>query len=104
MNFSFPYKEYNPEDLIRRCGYGEITSFHTKETSYKRSLGSGHYPRFHVYIKKFEDHFDFSIHIDQKEVSYEGSTAHSGEYEGELVENEARRITSIIAGLYGVAI
>jgi hypothetical protein len=33
--------------------------------------------------------------MDMKKASYEGTTAHSGEYEGELVEREAQRVKNI---------
>jgi hypothetical protein len=104
MNFKFPKKEYNAEDLIKRCGYGEIYDRKTEQVSYKRALGSGGYPRFHVYLKDFEDYFEVSLHLDQKKASYIGTSAHSGEYEGEQVENEARRITAEIASIYGMQI
>jgi len=104
MNFKFPYKNYKPQELIRRAGYGQIFNRHTNETSYKRALGSAFYPRFHVYIKEFEKYFEISLHLDQKQASYEGSKAHSGEYNGEQVENEARRITKVIADIYGIEV
>jgi len=60
----------------------------------------GEYPRFHLFIKKDEDgDFLFSLHLDQKKSSYKGSSAHSGEYEGELVEREKERIIKIIEEL-----
>ncbi|HCC22999.1 TPA: hypothetical protein DF272_02360 [Candidatus Falkowbacteria bacterium] len=104
MKFKFPYQGYNVEDLIRRCGYGKINNPHTNETSYKRALGSGFYPRFHVYIYEYDNYFEVNLHLDQKKASYEGTTAHSGEYDGDLVDNEARRITKVIADIYGVAV
>jgi hypothetical protein len=102
MNFKFPYKSYKPSELIRRCGYGQIFDRKTNQESYSRKLGGGLYPRFHVYLKEFENYFEVSLHLDQKKASYEGQTAHSGEYDGELVVNEARRITAEIAKIYGV--
>lgn len=104
MDFNFPYKNYKPEDLIRRCGYGKIFDLKNGKVSYTRKLGSGLYPRFHVYLKEKDDYFTVSLHLDQKKASYEGSHAHSGEYDGELVTNEARRITAEIAKIYGVKI
>lgn len=104
MKFKFPYRDWHPEDLIRRAGYGKIFNSRTNETSYKRSLGRGDYPRFHVYIEQFDDYFELSLHLDQKHASYEGTTAHSGDYDSEVVENEARRITAVIAEIYGLKI
>ena len=38
----------------------------------------------------------FNLHLDQKKPTYEGHVAHSGEYDGELVEEEAERIRRIL--------
>jgi hypothetical protein len=40
----------NPIDVIRRAGYGQVRDRNATEMSYSRRLGSGIYPRFHVYI------------------------------------------------------
>jgi hypothetical protein len=40
-----------------------------------------------------------NLHVDQKEASYEGTSAHGGEYEGPLVEQEMTRITQFIVSL-----
>lgn len=80
---------------IRRCGYGEHIG---REVSYWKRLGTGNYPRFHVYIEnRCKGAVCFNLHLDQKEVSYEGNHAHSGEYDGATVEREAERIKQIIA-------
>jgi len=80
---------------IRRCGYGEHVS---REVSYWKRLGTGSYPRFHVYVEeRGKDAVCFNLHLDQKEVSYEGNHAYSGEYEGMAVEREAERIRRMIA-------
>jgi hypothetical protein len=84
-------------NLIRRCGYGEIRDFRSNETSYARKLSGGLYPRFHLYInEESADSLILNLHLDQRQTRYEGQTAHSGEYDGELVENEAARIKEII--------
>ncbi len=101
MNFNFPYQNHKPQDLIRLCGYGEIYNSKTNERSYQRALARAGYPRFHVYLKEYDNYFQVSLHLDQKKPSYDGH-AHAGEYEGELVENEARRITAQIAEIYGM--
>ncbi len=36
-----------------------------------------------------------SLHLDAKKPSYEGTAAHGGEYQGELVEKEMERIMKI---------
>lgn len=80
---------------IRRCGYGEHVS---REVSYWKRLGTGSYPRFHVYVEeRGKGGVCFNLHLDQKEVSYEGIHAHSGEYDGVAVDGEAERIRRLIA-------
>ncbi len=54
------------------------------------------YPRFHIYLKADNNNLIFNLHLDQKRPSYKGTTAHSGEYRGEIVEAEAERIKQIL--------
>jgi len=54
------------------------------------------YPRFHIYLKIENKNLIFNLHLDQKKPIYKGATAHSGEYEGELIEKEAERIKQIL--------
>lgn len=100
MDFKFPLKNHQPRDLIRRCGYGEWRGDAEHETSYTRKLGSNNYPHFHIYLKVFSKYFEVSLHLDQKRPSYLPGRAHSGEYDGEVVENEAKRITAVIKDIY----
>jgi len=102
MKFKFPFKSYKPSELIRLCGYGAVRDPNNPEISFSRRLGESYYPRFHVYLKEFSNYFEVSLHLDQKKVSYEGQTAHSGEYDSALVVDEARRITAEIKRIYGV--
>ena len=39
----------NPVDAIRRCGYGLVGDRQAREQSFSRRMGSGFYPRFHIY-------------------------------------------------------
>jgi hypothetical protein len=77
--------------IIKRCGYAEIRD-RKGQTSYVRRAHSYRYPRFHVYL---EDNF-INLHLDQKEPIYEGAAAHNGEYDGEVVEQEANKIKEMI--------
>ena len=86
----------NPQMLLRRCGYGQVR---TREVSYTKRLSGAEYPRFHAYIEESSDGFTVNLHIDQKKPSYGSNTAHSGEYEGELVEREADRIKQTIESM-----
>jgi len=85
----------NPIDVIRRCGYGSVMDRRATEPSFARHLGRGLYPRFHVYINGNI----LNLHLDQKQASYEGYSAHSGEYDGDTVEREAVRMEEIIKKL-----
>jgi hypothetical protein len=82
----------NPVEAIRRCGYGLVNDPRAEQVSFSRRLGQGFYPRFHVYINDRV----INLHLDQKQASYEGYSAHSGEYDGEVVEREAERIKVIL--------
>ena len=85
----------NAIEVIRRAGYGQVRDQRASEISYSRRLGDGLYPRFHVYINSQT----LNLHLDQKQVSYDGYSAHSGEYDGEIVERESERISGIMAKL-----
>lgn len=85
----------DPEKLIRRCGYGKLQDRRTGQVSYVRRLTGLMYPRFHVYINRQADQYILNLHLDQKRPIYEGVTAHSGEYDGAVVEREGERIKTI---------
>jgi hypothetical protein len=77
--------------FLRQAGYDYIENRHNGQSSFVRKLGGGAYPRFHIYVKEQGDTLVFNLHLDQKQVSYEGNTAHSGEYDDEgpvLAEGE----------------
>ncbi|MCL5017205.1 MAG: hypothetical protein M1155_00865 [Patescibacteria group bacterium] len=98
MKFQIKKINTSHKNLMRVCGYKEIFNPHkNNEVSYARSLeASRFYPRFHIYINDIpENGIEVSLHMDMKKPSYEGTTAHSGEYDGELVEREAQRIKNI---------
>ena len=78
---------------MRKCNYGEVRG---REVSYARRLAGTQYPRFHAYIDLKDDGFTINLHLDQKKACYEGTTAHSGEYDGELVKDEGDRLEKIL--------
>ena len=92
MHISIP-NTLNPLEAVRRCGYGLINP--QNNPSFVRRLGTFNYPRFHAYVGDR----DINLHLDQKQASYEGYGAHSGEYDGEVVEREARRIEGVLQQL-----
>lgn len=59
-----------------------------------RRLHGYDYPRFHIYVNREEPGtlIELTLHLDEKKPSYEGFTAHSGQYDGPVIEEERRRI------------
>ncbi len=80
----------NLYSFMRDCGY---MPFHN---SYIRPLAPSGYPRFHIYISETDEKYIFNLHLDQKKPSYGKESAHSGEYDGQVVGQEARRIQNNI--------
>jgi len=92
-----PFKE-NIYNLIRSIGYHfQDEDKEKKELTFTRPAKG--YPRFHIYSKQEIENLIFNLHLDQKRPIYKGVTAHSGEYEGEVVEKEAERIKKILEKL-----
>lgn len=122
MGFEVKNLQKSVNDIMRTIGYHKTyfqpdISRRSEERSISivRQIGKNDYPRFHLYIK--EKTFDaghsaelsrspqsenqnkiliFNLHLDQKKPSYKGSHAHSGEYDGKLVKEEAERIKSLL--------
>jgi len=98
MRITFQSSE-NIQHIMRRCGYFFVRE-ERGELAFIRPLtsaGSG-YPRFHAYVKVdgVSHETQINLHLDQKKPIYRGATAHSGEYDGELVAREAARIKQIL--------
>lgn len=95
MEFFFEKKllKDNVYNLLKKLGY-HFTGRNQKKSEivFNRPLEGNRYPRFHLYLRINEDRVVFNLHLDQKKPSYKGTPAHSGEYEGEIVEKEAERI------------
>lgn len=90
----------NPVSLLRRAGYA-FQRKEGEESSFVRPLGSGGYPRFHIYERVEKNYsLSLSIHLDQKKETYGDDTRHHGEYgnDGALKE-EVARIATLIEGL-----
>lgn len=95
MKFKIEGININIATLARTIGYRMIFE-KQKEYSLVRPLMGNNFPRFHIYIRNFDDAFELNLHLDQKQPSYSKTTAHSGEYDGELVENEVQRIKNAL--------
>ena len=85
----------NVVDLIRRCGYS-YKGGDNDELNFIKRIGLAEYPHFHLYLREKDDSLIFNLHLDQKKPSYQGATAHSGDYQGELIEKEMERIKKLI--------
>mgnify|MGYP001594973164 CR=1 FL=1 len=103
MKINVPTTQQNARQLARHLGYAEFDDPNTGQTSYTRRLSGNFYPRFHLYIEEKKGQMTFNLHLDQKQVSYKGQTAHSGEYNGELVEQEGERLKREISVSSGIA-
>ncbi len=96
MDFIIKNIKENIANIARKTGYLIIDSKDYNEYNMVRKLGYNNYPRFHIYLKQAGDKLIFNLHLDQKQPSYKGAHAHSGEYEGPVVETEAERIRDIL--------
>ena len=100
MKFSVQKPDKNILVLIRKLGYMPRGNDGKEFNCMKFLGGREEYPRFHLFIKQDKDNnLLFSLHLDQKKPSYKGSSAHSGEYEGKLIEKEKERIIEIIENI-----
>ena len=96
MDFIIKDIKENIAETARKIGYVIIDAKENNEYNLVRRLGIGNYPRFHIFVRQAGDRLLFGLHLDQKQPSYKGSHAHSGEYEGPVVEEEADRIKEIL--------
>ncbi len=100
MKISIPNPQSHSRNLLRRAGYA-LHQGRDGEVSYTQRLsGGGDYPRFHVYVNREEpgELMEITLHLDEKKPSYEGFTAHSGQYDGPLVEQERDRLLGLFGG------
>lgn len=98
MDFQIKDIKKNISVVAREIGYVILEAKSPNEYNMVRKLNYNNYPRFHIYVKQRGEHFDFNLHLDQKQPSYSGSHAHSGEYDGPVVETEADRIKQLLVG------
>ena len=81
---------------IQRAGYKFIIDRNTGKESFVKILNNTGYPRFHLYLEENGDNIALNLHLDQKKPLYKGQKAHSGEYEGNVVEDEINRLKSLL--------
>jgi len=99
MKLTFPNPDNDHiEHILRKFGY-KLGHEHgdSNEKDFTREIAGGAYPRFHIYAKEtIDNQIIINLHLDQKKASYQGFSAHSGEYDGEWVELEMQRIKNIL--------
>ncbi len=100
MHFQIKNFTENFTDSMRSAGYHyDGADPKTKELRFYKSLSSGLYPRFHIYgtWQKESKILSLSLHLDQKAPVYQGATAHSGDYEGPVIDKETARLREYFA-------
>jgi hypothetical protein len=95
MKFIFKKAGVNIIDLLRSAGYS-YRGMNNGDFGFIKRIGLNEYPHYHIYAKVENENIIINLHLDQKKPSYEGSAAHGGEYDGELVEKEMERIKLLI--------
>jgi hypothetical protein len=92
MKFELSLTTQNLVTTMRGVGYAPEGSNPSGEQRFVKPLAGARYPRFHIYCTEQNQKAVCNLHLDQKQPSYQGSSAHSGEYDGSVVEREAQRI------------
>jgi hypothetical protein len=82
-------------NILRRLGYAEQRT-RSGQMSYTKRAGSDRFPRYHAYVEDQDGGMQVNLHVDQKEATYSGTSAHGGEYEGPLVTQEMNHIATFI--------
>jgi hypothetical protein len=97
MKITIENPKSHASNLLRRAGYA-LHQGRDGEISYTRRFSGGDYPHFHVYVNHEEPGklMEITLHYDEKKPSYEGYTAHSGQYDGDIIEQEKDRILNSI--------
>lgn len=92
-----PFKD-NIYNLMRKAGYHFQSKFADERSlsTLVFSRPARGYPRLHIYLEVKDNNLIINLHLDQKKPIYKGTTAHSGDYQGKVVEEEAERIKQIL--------
>ena len=72
--------------IMRTAGY------HKLNQAFVRPLSLAGFPRFHIYLKETKTDYIFNLHLDQKRTVYNKAKAHQGDYDSQIIEQEAQRI------------
>lgn len=64
--------------------------------SFKRIIHERPFPRFHIYVRKYENGLELDLHIDQEHPNRLGNHEKEWAYQGPIVKRELKRIDAII--------
>ncbi len=93
MNFAIKGSKENIMSLMRGTGYHfQREDKESSEFVFVKPLARGGFPRFHLYLKKKDNNLIFNLHLDQKRPIYKGAAAHSGEYSGDIIKEEIKKL------------
>ncbi|MDO8425647.1 MAG: hypothetical protein Q7T01_04010 [bacterium] len=87
--------------FMRRAGYG-YQKENGGEVAFIRRVGGSDFPRYHAYVvetgntERGTRNLQINLHVDQKAPTYGSGKAHSGEYNGSLVEQEGARLRGLV--------
>ena len=95
--FPGPLNDHS-RNIMRHLGYGEQRT-RAGQISYVKRVSGERFPRYHAYVEDMKSGMQVNLHVDQKEASHEGTSAHAGEYEGPIVEREMQLIASQIQSI-----
>ncbi|MBI4434712.1 hypothetical protein HY635_02755 [Candidatus Uhrbacteria bacterium] len=98
----------NATTFMRRAGYG-YQKEGAGEVAFVRRVSGSSFPRYHAYVTEGRGKREegrggdgaggltliINLHVDQKAPTYQQGRAHSGEYDGQLVEQEATRLRAL---------
>ena len=85
-----------PEQWLRQAGYSYYRDRRTGKDSFSRRLGSGFFPKLHMYVIEQNGKITFNLHLDQKQASYVGARMHNAEHDSEVVIDEIDRLKSLL--------
>ncbi len=93
MKFLIRLQSQTSVNFLRTAQYGPVRG--KSGISYSKRIDRNDFPRFHLYIEDVDEGMIANLHLDQKAACYSGSTAHAGEYDGEIVATEAKRLLGL---------
>ena len=89
---------YNETYFMRNCGYKPWRDPHSGVTNFIRRLGRGYYPRFHVKVRRDDNHsLIFDLHLDARRPMHRKGVRSYEDSESNVVRAEAVRIQGLLA-------